>query len=97
MRARNIKPGYFKSDELAELPALTRILFAGLWCVADRAGRLEDRPKRIKADVLPYDDCDVDTMLGELAGAGFILRYETAAGRFIQVTNFDKQIGRAHV
>lgn len=61
MRARNIKPGFFKNEELAELSPLTRILFAGLWCMADREGRLEDRPKRIKAEILPYDsllNCD---------------------------------------
>jgi hypothetical protein len=53
-RSRNIKPGFFLNDELAECEPLARILFAGLWCIADREGRLEDRPKRIKAEVLPY-------------------------------------------
>lgn len=47
--ARNIKPGFFTNDVLAACDQLARLLFAGLWTVADRAGRLEDRPKRIKA------------------------------------------------
>ena len=89
-RARNIKPGFFKNDELAELEPLGRILFAGLWCIADREGRLEDRPKRIKADLLPYDDCNVDRLLQELHDHGFILRYEASGARFIQVVNFAK-------
>jgi len=62
-RARNIKPGFFMDDVLAEIEPLGRILFAGLWCIADREGRLEDRPKRIKAEVLPYDECDMDNLL----------------------------------
>ena len=66
-RSRNIKPGFFLNDELAECDPLARLLFAGLWCIADREGRLEDRPKRIKAEVLPYDDCDVDELLNQLA------------------------------
>ena len=55
MRARNIKPGFFKNDTLAELEFAARLLFIGLWGLADRAGRLEDRPKKIKAEVFPYD------------------------------------------
>jgi len=52
-RARNIKPGFFKNDQLAECHPLARLLFAGLWCEADRAGRLKDRPKRLKVECLP--------------------------------------------
>jgi hypothetical protein len=88
MRSRNIKPGYFKNEELAACAPLTRILFAGLWCMADRDGRTKDRPKRIKADVLPYDDCDCDAMLGELVAHGFIERYESEGQAVIQVNNF---------
>lgn len=89
-RSRNLKPGFFKNETLAECSPLARILFAGLWCVADRSGRLEDRPKRIRAEVLPYDDGSVDDMLGELHRAGFILRYQVEEQRFIQVLNFAK-------
>lgn len=90
MRARNLKPGFFKNEALAECTPLARLLFAGLWCLADREGRMEDRPKRIRAELLPYDDGSVDDMLTELHEAGFILRYATAGGRFIQVVNFGK-------
>jgi hypothetical protein len=89
-RARNIKPGFFTNDKLAELPALTRLLFIGLWTIADRAGRLEDRPKRIKAEVLPYDDCDIDAMLADLDRLGFIQRYEAAGAGAIQIVTWDK-------
>jgi hypothetical protein len=90
MRARLIKPGFFKSDELAALPPLGRILFAGLWCIADRCGRLKDRPSMIKAEVLPYDDCDCNALLDGLARGGFIVRYGSGRARFIQVVNFTK-------
>ena len=61
-RMRTIKPGFFTNDVLAEVEPLGRILFAGLWTVADRAGRLEERPKKLKAELLPYDDCDVESL-----------------------------------
>lgn len=89
-RARNIKPGFFTHDGLAELSPLARLLFIGLWTVADRAGRIEDRPKRIKAEVMPYDDDDVDAMLQALHDAGFILRYRVGEVAAIQIVKWDK-------
>lgn len=89
-RARNIKPGFFKNDTLCELPPLARLLFAGLWTICDREGRLEDRPRRIKAEVLVYDDCDVDVLLSQLAAAGFVVRYTAGGANYIQIVNFHK-------
>jgi hypothetical protein len=89
-RSRNIKPGFFLNDQLAECEPLARLLFAGLWCIADREGRLEDRPKRIKAEILPYDDCDVDKFLDDLQKHGFITRYEVEGESYIQIINFKK-------
>jgi hypothetical protein len=89
-RARNLKPGFFTNDLLAEIDPLGRLLFQGLWCLADREGRLEDRPKKIKAEVLPYDNCDADSYLSELHEKGFILRYASGSKRFIQVLSFSK-------
>lgn len=89
-RSRNIKPGFFMNDLLAEVDPLGRLLFAGLWTIADREGRLEDRPRRIKAEILPYDNCDVDQLLDDLEKLEFVLRYEVAGERYIQIINFSK-------
>lgn len=89
-RARNIKPGFFKNEDLAEIEPLGRLLFAGLWTLADREGRMEDRPKRIKAELLPYDECNPDALLDELHERGFILRYLVEGERYIAITAFDK-------
>jgi hypothetical protein len=89
-RARNIKPGFFTNDQLGELPPLARLLFAGLWTLCDREGRVEDRPKKIKAELLPYDECDGDALLQMLADTGFIARYQVGAVKVIQVLEFAK-------
>lgn len=89
-RARNIKPGFFLNEELVELPFATRLLFIGLWTLADREGRLEDKPKRIKMNLFPADDVNVDEALTQLESAGFLLRYTHCADRFIQVLAFSK-------
>lgn len=90
MRARNIKPGFFRSVQLLSCDPLARILFAGLWCAADRAGRLLDRPMQLKIDLLPGDACDADALLEQLAAQGLIVRYRRGAGRYIQVVEFAK-------
>lgn len=89
-RLRTLKPSFFTNDILAEVEPLGRILFQGLWCIADREGRLEDRPRRIKAEVLPYDDADADQLLNDLAEREFIIRYEVEGKRYIQIVNFTK-------
>jgi len=89
-RARNIKPGFFKNDELAQCAHGARLLFVGLWCLADREGRLEDRPLRIKGELFPYDNCDVDAWLLELSAHHFITRYEVGGTKYIQVNKFKK-------
>lgn len=89
-RARNIKPSFFTNDILGECDPLARLLFAGLWTIADREGRLEDRPKKIKAELLPYDNCDGDALLQQLADRQFIVRYESGGLRYMQIANFTK-------
>lgn len=89
-RARNIKPGFFRNEDLAECSFAARLCFAGLWTLADRDGRLEDRPKRIKGDLFPFDTVDVEPLLQELAVHKFILRYETDGMKAIQVLEFSK-------
>jgi hypothetical protein len=92
-RTRSIKPGFFDNETLGDLPPLTRLLFIGLWCIADREGRLEDKPRRIKKILLGYDDIDAegtDSMLQALHDSGFIYRYSMGEERYIEVVNFTK-------
>jgi len=90
LRIRSIKPEFFKHEELADLEPLARLLFIGLWCLADCEGRMLDRPRRIKVEVLPYDDCDVPDMLGALDQWGFISRYVVGEVRVIEIVGFKK-------
>lgn len=90
-RARNIKPAFFANEYLADLPFHTRLMFIGLWTLADREGRFEDRPRRIKIQLFPLDDgLDIDLMLSELSKSGFLIRYEAAGIRYCQIVNFTK-------
>lgn len=99
MRIRTVKPSFYKDEVLASLDeqalgrpgAYARVLFEGLWSLADVAGRLADRPKRIAADVLPYDQgVDVEALLVALDAHGFIVRYTVGDKRCIWIPGFLK-------
>lgn len=90
-RSRNLKPGLFKNEVLGVADPLYTLAFQGLWLLADRDGRLEDRPLRIKAEVFPYrDGFDMNAALDWLQKEGFILRYQVGGKNYIQVLNFVK-------
>ena len=84
-RTRLLHPEFFKHDGLAELSMAARLLFQGLWLLVDREGRMADHPKRIGAEVFPWDDVDVDGELWALARAGFIVRYRAGEKRFLSI------------
>jgi hypothetical protein len=80
----------YKNEDLAECSVWARYIFPGLWMLADREGRLEDRPKRIKGELLPFDAQDVEPLLRELATRGFLVRYQMDGVSYIQISNFLK-------
>ena len=87
-RSRNIKPGFFKNDQLAQASYEARLLFIGLWCLADREGRLEDRPLKIKAELFPFDCVDIDSLLSTLVLCGVIVRYSVEEQNYIWIPKF---------
>jgi hypothetical protein len=89
VRARNLRPDFFSNDRLGQCTPLARLLYLSLSCQADKSGRLEDRPLQIRARGLPFDNCDCDAMLTELAAAGLIVRYDVNGLKLIEIHNFE--------
>lgn len=84
-RIRTIKPEFFDDEDLCALSFQHRLCYIGLWTQADKAGRLEDRPMRLKARIFPFDNLDMDATLADLADKGFILRYEAQGRRHLAI------------
>lgn len=74
-RIRTIKPEFFTSEDIVSLSPLARLLYIGLWCEADREGRLSWKPRTFKMRYLPADDCDVISLSGELLQSGMVVLY----------------------
>jgi len=87
-RTRSIKPSFFKNEYLAECEPMARLLFIGLWTLADSQGRMEFRPMRIKAEVFPYENCDIIGLLKQLADKGFVRAYELGDVKVLEIPTF---------
>jgi hypothetical protein len=74
-RIRTIKPDFFTSDDICALTPLARLLYVGLWCEADRAGRLVWMPRVFKRRYLPDDAVDIESLAGELLTRGLVVLY----------------------
>lgn len=89
MRARNIKPGFFKNEYLAECSPAARLLFIGLWMLADREGRLEYRPKRWKGELFPYENEDAAALFSELEKDGeLVVKYAAEGVQYVWIPHF---------
>lgn len=95
-RIRSLKPDFFEDEDLAQLPFEHRLVFAGLWCLADKAGRLFDKPVQIKAKLFSSDlseinkKVNIEKILSELNKKPFIKRYSVDDKKYIEIINFLK-------
>lgn len=95
-RKRTISPEFFTDEDIGDLHPLERLLFIGMWCHADKAGRMKDKPRTIKSCCLPYDDVDIDAAIGKLAERGFIIRYEVGGEQVIQIRTWERHQNPHH-
>ncbi len=79
-RIRTVKPELFKHEDLFEAEHTSqlplRLAFIALFGYCDREGRFCWRPRRLKVELLPYDDVDMTKILDALEQYGFIKKYE---------------------
>ncbi|MCF3101471.1 hypothetical protein IPZ58_07740 [Streptomyces roseoverticillatus] len=90
-RIRTIKPEFFTSLTIADLPLSARLTFIGLWTHVDDDGRCVDEPRLVRAAVWPLDDRtagDVEDDLRRLHDASLIVRYEHSGRRYLAVRSW---------
>lgn len=74
-RIRTVKPDFFTSDDICALSPHARLLYIGLWCEADREGRMAWTPKAFKRRYLPDDDCEIEDLCQELLKRDLVRLY----------------------
>lgn len=71
-----IDPQFFLDEDLAAMSPHARLLYIGLWTIADDVNAtLPNRPKWIKAQIFPYENVDIERVLSELSASTHILLF----------------------
>ena len=89
-RIRTIKPDFWTDGRIVRLSPFARLLYIGTWnfTLCD-TGHLADDPFKLKLQVLPMDDVDIDALLAELMDSGRLVRVADPEGRtYLHVKRF---------
>lgn len=91
MRIRAIKPDFFIDEDLAELDGDKKLFFIGLWCLADREGRLRFKPKEVEARLFPHkhQKPEIEAWATEMSPK-FLTLYEIEGKQYLQINNFHR-------
>lgn len=97
MRIRSIKPEFWESESLGRVSRDARLLFIGLWMLADDSGRarggLRESSRALASLLFPYDD-DAKSLasgwLQELIKEGCVINYEVGGNHYLEIPNFLK-------
>jgi hypothetical protein len=90
-RIRSIKPQFFTSEAVADLPVRARLTWIGLWTHCDDHGRCLHNVKLIRAAVYPLDDFTVEEISQDVAAlvdSGRLQPYSVDGREYLQVTNW---------
>lgn len=87
-RIRTVKPEFFTSESVLSVSPLARLFFIGLWCEADREGRLKWKPKTLKFRYLPGDSVNIEKLCQELEKSEMIITYTVNGSDYCEIPSF---------
>jgi hypothetical protein len=91
-RIRTIKPEFFTSDTVSELPLRARLTWIGLWTHCDDHGRCRANVKLIKAAVWPLDNVslrEIEDDIEALSAQRLVFGYIADDGKnYLQITGW---------
>ena len=87
-RIRSVHPGQWTAGDFLECSPLARLLAVALRNFSDDNGIFRWKPKTIKAECLPGDDCAIAPLLDELLLHGQIKKYEAGGKEYGIVVDF---------
>lgn len=90
MKIRSMRPEFFSDTLMAALSPMARLLYIGLWCIADDEGRGRYLPKQIEGEVFPNEQVDIHALLTELLSTARIVTYQHGGELYFHIPNFTK-------
>lgn len=83
MRKRELSPTFWRDERVWRLSHNAKLLYIGLFGVADRSGRMLDKPFEIGVEVWPWAPMETAALLDEIVSTGLINRYEVHGQRLM--------------
>lgn len=90
-RIRTIKPDFWTDGNMVKLSPFARLLYIGIWnfTLCDH-GHVADDAMKLKLQVLPMDDVDIDALLKEIMDQGRVTRVIAGDERtYLHVKRFE--------
>lgn len=90
-RIRTIKPDFWTDGNMVKLSPFARLLYIGIWnfTLCDH-GHVSDDAMKLKLQILPMDNVDIDELLAEIMAQGRVTRVASADGRtYLHVPRFE--------
>ncbi len=88
MKIRSVRPEFFTDAKMARLSHSARLLYIGLWCLADDDGRGRLLPKHIEGELFPYEKIDFLGLWHELESTRRVRTYQIDGEQFFVIPKF---------
>ena len=93
MRIRSLKPEFFDSPSTAAAGPWARLLFMGMWCMADDWGVGPANPKELAASIFPNDDQwtskELPSLCKEVADSYGVVFYTHRGRPYFQIPTWE--------
>lgn len=94
MRARWLKPDFFRDKKIAEMGPVVALVYQSLWCLADDSGVAPCEPERIKGEMFVWWSAvgvpEISGALRHLSGKKILTIFEAGDDVFCRLKNFRK-------
>lgn len=92
-RKRMIDPGIWQSEDFSKLSTLAKLVFIGLFSLADDEGRGRCNPVYLKSTLFPYEEgirsADIDKTLSEISSNMSVILYSCDGSNYYSLYNWD--------
>ena len=93
-RKRMIDPNIWQSEDFSKLSTLAKLIFIGLFSLADDEGRGRCNPVYLKSTLFPYEEgirsADIDKTLSEISSNMSVVLYSHDGSNYYSLYNWSK-------
>lgn len=89
-RKRMIDPEFWLDEDMTSMGFDCRLFYIGLWNFSDDYGVIGNSPKKVKAQIFPYEKIDVAPFIKLLIEMKKLIPFEAEGKQWLFVKNFPK-------